>query len=1066
MADARGPESVAPTGGAGGNGRRAGLVQKTASDWKHALVDLGGRNNLLHYRDLKAGTLDLTGADPEVVRGLLRGKATRATSLFEDPGQADQALKRIRTIHNKAKENLEERGLETLSIGCGLATWENKRAAWEPCSPVLLQRAHLSPVGAAQDEFELSVTGEMEVNPTLLHILRVDFGCKTDLRALEARIPDRVIDDPWELLETYQWIAEQAQGVPGFRVDQRIVLANFAYAKLAMVNDLDGALDELIAHDLIAALAGDEEAREAIRGQMLGPGQVPSPDQVPLADEFLVLDADSSQNYAINAVLAGQSLIIKGPPGTGKSQTIANLAASLIARGKKVLFVAEKRAAIDAVTKRLSQQGLGDLVLDLHDGVTSKRAFAQMIGQALSASRNAPRVDNGAELHRVERRREQLNAYVRAVHGRRRPWGLSVYEMRSRLLGLASAATEIRFSGATISSFGQAAAGQAVDDLTDYARLGGLTRATASPWGASPIVSAEQARQAATLLDEVRRHTLPRTRALLERAATETALPVPQTLSGWAKLTAAWTEAGAVQSVATPAIYDLDLQETCDALAPAGRGGFGRLWAALTSSRYRSARARLRAAVVAGRKLGDRDLYGASVAALSGRRQWATLGGQGLPQAPRAMPECLASHEHLMNQLGQLRTWSGQPNLAERPVGDCERALDMLEADRGTLARLPELHRLRTALKAVGLGEFIAAMSARQATEDFALAAFQHAWLASTLDHLEMTDLDVASFTADSHQAAVRDYGEGDRRHIETTSARVRRAYAENAVRARDQFKDQAALVQHQAGLKRRHLPVRDFVRNAADVLLALKPCWAMSPLVVSQLLPPMPYFDVVIFDEASQITPADAVTSILRGRQLVVAGDDKQLPPSAWFASDNTDEEPEPEEGAEPVPLLAGTSGFESILDALGSVLGFRTLTWHYRSRDERLIAFSNAHFYDRMLTTFPGPGGGRVLRYVPVPLQPGADTNSPSPEVDAAVDLIVEHARERPDESLGVITMGIRHRDRIEERLRQRLSQDPELAVELAQFFDENRHERFFVKNLERVQGDERDAIILSIG
>ena len=135
---------------------------------------------------------------------------------------------------------------------------------------------------------------------------------------------------------------------------ERIVLANFAYAKLAMVSDLDGALDELVAHELIAALAGDEQARAAIRGQGPGPEAIPGPDQVPLADEFLVLDADSSQNYAINAVLGGQSLIVKGPPGTGKSQTIANLIASLIARGKKVLFVAEKRAAIDAVTKRLA----------------------------------------------------------------------------------------------------------------------------------------------------------------------------------------------------------------------------------------------------------------------------------------------------------------------------------------------------------------------------------------------------------------------------------------------------------------------------------------------------------------------------------------------------------------------------------------------------------------------------------------------------------------------------------------------------------------------------------------
>ena len=239
-----------------------------------------------------------------------------------------------------------------------------------------------------------------------------------------------------------------------------------------------------------------------------------------------------------------------------------------------------------------------------------------------------------------------------------------------------------------------------------------------------------------------------------------------------------------------------------------------------------------------------------------------------------------------------------------------------------------------------------------------------------------------------------------------------------------------------------------------------------MSPLVVSQLLPPLRYFDVVIFDEASQITPADAVTSILRGRQLVVAGDDKQLPPTAFFVSGSTEDDSDQAEPDTPAPLMAGTAGFESILDALGSVLRFRQLLWHYRSRDERLIAFSNAHIYDRTLITFPGISRGRVLRYVPVAWQPGADTNSPGPEVDASVDLILEHARKRSEESLGVITMGIKHRDRIEERLRQRLRDYPELADELAEFFAENREEPFFVKNLERVQGDERDAIILSIG
>ena len=271
-----------------------------------------------------------------------------------------------------------------------------------------------------------------------------------------------------------------------------------------------------------------------------------------------------------------------------------------------------------------------------------------------------------------------------------------------------------------------------------------------------------------------------------------------------------------------------------------------------------------------------------------------------MPRAPLA--ECQASYEHLLGQLAQLEAWSAQPGLAEMPAEDCRARSWTGSTPTGEpWPGSPSCTGSAPRCTSAGLGEFVAGMAARQASEDFAVRAFWYAWLRSILDHLSLTDLSVGSFSAEAQQKAVREFSDGDRRHIETTSARVRRAYAENAVRARDQFKDQAALVQHQAGLKRRHLPVRDFVRNAADVLLALKPCWAMSPLVVSQLLPPQPYFDVVIFDEASQITPADAVTSILRGRQLVVAGDDKQLPPTAFFVSDSTDDDARPARAGHP---------------------------------------------------------------------------------------------------------------------------------------------------------------------
>jgi very-short-patch-repair endonuclease len=236
-----------------------------------------------------------------------------------------------------------------------------------------------------------------------------------------------------------------------------------------------------------------------------------------------------------------------------------------------------------------------------------------------------------------------------------------------------------------------------------------------------------------------------------------------------------------------------------------------------------------------------------------------------------------------------------------------------------------------------------------------------------------------------------------------------------------------------------------------------------MSPLLVSQLLPATQLFDVVVFDEASQVTPADAMPAILRGRQVVIAGDDRQLPPTAFFASENTTEE---DEGELPGAIIGGTDDMESILDAITPLLSFRTLQWHYRSQDERLIAFSNAHIYDRQLTTFPGVGDDEVVRHVQAPWSPQAETNSPSPEVELVVDLVFKHAETRSDESLGVIAMGIKHANRIEEACIRRLRDDPKLEERLGDFFAEDREERFFVKNLERVQGDERDAIILSVG
>jgi hypothetical protein len=216
-------------------------------------------------------------------------------------------------------------------------------AGWAPPNgtpvnaPILLRPLTITSTSAAEEDLTLSLTAGFEVNPLLLHMLSRDYGLTLDT--------DRLLDPDDDPDATVNRLAgEVAPVVTGFAVDRRLVAATFLCTKLSMVNDIQSGSALLHDHPVIAAMAGDDESCRLVRGQGHDP-DLRDPDRVPPAAEFLVLDADASQNYAINAVLRGRNLVIPGPPGTGKSQTIANLIATLAAHGRKVLFVAEKRTA-------------------------------------------------------------------------------------------------------------------------------------------------------------------------------------------------------------------------------------------------------------------------------------------------------------------------------------------------------------------------------------------------------------------------------------------------------------------------------------------------------------------------------------------------------------------------------------------------------------------------------------------------------------------------------------------------------------------------------------------------
>lgn len=331
----------------------------------------------------------------------------------------------------------------------------------------------------------------------------------------------------------------------------------------------------------------------------------------------------------------------------------------------------------------------------------------------------------------------------------------------------------------------------------------------------------------------------------------------------------------------------------------------------------------------------------------------------------------------------------------------------------------------------------------------------ERAVLRAWADHLLESESDLRPIRAEDRAALIAQYRDLDERLIPAATGDIIRAV--NSRRPASVDVGQPAIIRREGMKKKRHIAVRDLIRRTAETTLAIKPCFMMSPLAVSQYLPSEMRFDVVVFDEASQVTPGDAINCVYRGHALVTAGDDKQLPPTSFFDRMADDESEDTD-----------VSDFQSVLELAKASGAFRNLglNWHYRSRHEDLIAFSNHKFYEGKLITFPGARSegedvGVQLVHVDGVYRRGTGRDNPL-EAEKVVDRVVHHFDTRPDTSLGVVTFSLTQADAIQSALDRRLAQRPDLSEHL----EDDRLSGFFIKSLESVQGDERDVMIFSIG
>lgn len=365
-----------------------------------------------------------------------------------------------------------------------------------------------------------------------------------------------------------------------------------------------------------------------------------------------------------------------------------------------------------------------------------------------------------------------------------------------------------------------------------------------------------------------------------------------------------------------------------------------------------------------------------------------------------------------------------------------------------------------------GLGDFVTALETQAIPSHALAAAFEFAAYHSIGRSVYRMFPELSRFNGGAHEKTRDAYRALDSEIIALTGSNfasqiVRNAHIPEGQRGTTVGEyTELQLLYREINKKKRHIPIRQLMKRAGEALLELKPCFMMGPLSVAQYIEQGALkFDLVVMDEASQLRPEDALGAVARGTQLVVVGDPKQLPPTSFFDRllDTGDDEEEDE-------APAALTGMESILDICQQLFTpVRSLRWHYRSHHESLIAFSNHYFY-RNLIVFPSPysrnpGLGVKYRYV----RGGTYRDRQNvPEAQRLVDAVLEHMLKRPDESLGVVTLNQTQRELIEELLDRKLKTFREGAEFLSRWEAEGWP--FFVKNLENVQGDERDVIFIS--
>jgi len=1040
--------------------------------------------NVDKYVSKFSGETDLTKSDisyEEIIPQIEKYVGDNNILLYKQKGSVNNVL---RNLLKKSNDALLEKGLNILYISFGMINYEEDGA--EYMAPLVLVPIKIEPYARS---YKISLyEEECSLNPNFKYKMINQFKIK---------LPDISPDDD---LELYFNTINQALKPTGFYVDERSYISLFSFNKINMYQDILENEGQIKRNSIVKGLLNEGEVLNA------------KPSDLEL-DSMIVIDSDNTQSEAIDAVRRGESIVLEGPPGTGKSQTITNIISSAIYDGKKVLFVSEKLAALNVVYDKLIKNDLGDFALPLHSTKTNKKEVIKDLYETLFKEKT--KTSRSAKLSLLDTKSIEniLDDYAEVLHKKIDLYNLTPYEIFSSYATTKKYASKLIIDDNNLNDKYITNVSRILDDYKTYENIVEYDyRKTPFYLVSKPKLSGSDVKLLSSAKDELTPllKSLPDIKriyklnlislddvrvfyktynTLLEskyyskdffskKRIDEYITDTTSLLEDRVSLVKAHDM---YSKIFKDSILEYDIEEVKDGLMKYKgklfkflRPGYRRIMKALRPHTTNGFKPKYGKALLGLTAASDYNLFlksfnnrSASIKKILGNSfdSYNT-------DFKNLLDMLLAiKYGYTIEGFGYLKLDYDfrLPSLIDKSLKalDSQKLytidintydiLELFKLINRTLRdyKLIDAYRLfetnvLNKLKALNAIEYLNYSLDKGLRLDELKMPLCHAYYREAKNKVINTIPALREFNEITFDKMVADYINLDHKRFDINKSIIREkiqslkpnpdAIASGSI---------ASVIKREYLKKRRQMTVREIINVDPDFIKTLKPIFLMSPLSVSSFLTPNVKFDLVIFDEASQVYPEDAIGAIYRGSQVVICGDSKQMPPTNFFHS--TVEEADEDSAGD----------FESILDMAKSCLKTYRLKWHYRSKCEELIAFSNKYIYNSELTSFPSAMAHRNdfgLELYKVDGVYDKATRSNEAEAEKVIELIDKHYKTYKDtRSIGVVAFSISQQRLIERRLSEYLSTHE---------VKDNASEPIFVKNLETVQGDERDTIIFSIG